>query len=99
MIPNVEGTKYSYNSTNGNAVLSPGSSVNENVIVEENCEEGYHKAVPYRFMICSNGNWNPFVSDRLCLSKCAFSTGLFTLSMTVYSETSRSVEKPNYYYE
>lgn len=69
MIPTVEGTKYSYNNSNANAILSPGSLVEENRIVEENCEEGYYKTVPYRFMICSGGNWTPFVSDKLCLSE------------------------------
>lgn len=70
MIPNSEGSVYSLNNTNQKAVLSPGTLIGQYSIVEENCQEGFYKTVPYRFMICSgSGQWEPSVNDKLCLSK------------------------------
>jgi len=52
-----------------NPPLSPGTFVDMNTAVEENCEEGYYKTTSNRIIICSgNGKWKPKV-DKLCLSK------------------------------
>lgn len=73
MIPTTEGTIYSLNDTNMYTVLSPGTKVDPFRIVDENCEAGYHKVVPDRFMLCTeNGQWKPLVSERLCLSEYTF---------------------------
>lgn len=70
MIPAIEGTKYFYKDWNQNVSLSHGTTVEQYRIVEEDCETGYYKVVPYRFMVCSeSGQWRPFVTDELCLSK------------------------------
>lgn len=70
MIPAIEGTKYFYKDWNQNVSLSYGTAVEQYRIVEEDCETGYYKVVPYRFMVCSeSGQWRPFVTDELCLSE------------------------------
>jgi len=70
VIPNIEGTKYFYKDTIQNVPLSHGSIVNNYRIVEEDCEEGYYKIVPYKLMVCSeSGEWKSVDSDILCLSK------------------------------
>lgn len=68
MVPNDEGSIYTYHNSNENNVLSPGTAVNENQIVVENCKEGYHKSAPKNHMICtSDGSWITN-SEKLCLS-------------------------------
>ncbi|XP_016661100.1 modular serine protease isoform X1 [Acyrthosiphon pisum] len=71
VIPDIEGTKYFYKDTIQNVPLSHGSIVNNYRIVEEDCEEGYYKTVPYKLMVCSEfGQWKSVDSDKLCLKKC-----------------------------
>lgn len=70
MIPTIEGTIYFFNDTNRYTVLPPGTKVDPSLIVDEDCEAGYHKVVSGRFMVCmENGQWKPLVSEKLCLSK------------------------------
>lgn len=74
MIPNTEGTVYSLLQieSDHNPILSPGTNVDPNTAVEENCEEGYYKTTSNRIILCSgNGNWKPKL-DKLCLSKYVF---------------------------
>jgi len=69
-IPAIEGTKYFYKDWNQNVSLSHATEIEQYRIVEEDCEAGYHKVVPSRFMVCSeSGQWRPFVTEELCLSK------------------------------
>jgi len=69
MIPHIEGTVYSLVHTVPIEVVPPGTYVDYNTAVEENCIEGYYKTIPDRLMICSkNGNWYPKI-DKICLSK------------------------------
>ncbi|CAH1715675.1 unnamed protein product [Aphis gossypii] len=72
VIPNTEGTVYSLIQIESDLepVLSPGTNVDPNTAVEENCEESYYKTSSNRIMIClGNGNWIPD-QDKLCLKKC-----------------------------
>ncbi|KAL4131302.1 hypothetical protein QTP88_008635 [Uroleucon formosanum] len=72
VIPNIEGTKYFYKDTILNVPLSHGSIVNNYRIVEEDCEEGYYKTVPYKLMVCSeSGQWKSLDSNTLCLKNCS----------------------------
>lgn len=68
VIPNTEGSIYSI--LNTKQILSPGSLVNQNQIINEDCKPGYLKVDNYRYMICKeNGQWDPHIPDKLCLSK------------------------------
>ncbi|XP_025198052.1 modular serine protease-like isoform X2 [Melanaphis sacchari] len=72
VIPNVEGTVYSLFQVESDQypILSPGTYVNLNTTVEENCNEGYYKTTSNRIIICSgNGKWKP-TFDKLCLKRC-----------------------------
>jgi len=70
LIPAIEGTKYFYKDSNQNVSLPYGTEIEQYRIIEEDCEAGYYKVVPYRFMVCSDfGLWRPFVTKELCLSK------------------------------
>lgn len=52
------------------SILSPGAKVNLNTMIKETCEVGYHQVDHNRIMECqNNGRWEPFISNRLCLSK------------------------------
>ncbi|XP_060836736.1 modular serine protease-like isoform X2 [Rhopalosiphum padi] len=71
VIPNTEGTKHFYKDSIENVPVSNGAVVDPYRIVEVDCEEGYYKIIPYKFMVCSeSGQWKPFVSNELCLKKC-----------------------------
>ncbi|XP_029343828.1 modular serine protease isoform X3 [Acyrthosiphon pisum] len=68
-IPAIEGTKYFYKDRNQNFSLSHATEIEQYRIIEEDCEAGYYKVVPYRFMVCSeSGQWRPFVTEELCLT-------------------------------
>ncbi|XP_029343825.1 modular serine protease isoform X2 [Acyrthosiphon pisum] len=70
-IPAIEGTKYYYKDSNQNISLPYGTEIEQYRIIEEDCEAGYYKVVPYRFMVCSDfGLWRPFVTKELCLKMC-----------------------------
>lgn len=72
VIPAADGNVYSSNDSNRNAVLSPGTRVAQYHIVEQSCEKEYYKAGPNRYFICTEtGQWQPDISDKLCLSKYA----------------------------
>jgi len=74
VIPNIEGTVYSLyqNELDHNPILSPGTYVDLNTAVEENCNEGYFKTNPKSIKFCyKNGNLIPN-QDKLCLSKYVF---------------------------
>lgn len=71
MIQNTEGSIYSYkySYTDRNDALLPGTKVEQSKLVYEHCEEGYYKVETYRFKLCAEtGNWEPPISDTLCLS-------------------------------
>lgn len=70
-LPTIEGTKYFYKDWNQNVSLSHATEIEQYRIVEEDCEAGFYKVVPYRFMVCSeSGQWRPFVNEELCLKMC-----------------------------
>lgn len=70
MIPTIEGTKYFNKNGKQNVSLPHGTAVEQYTIVEEDCEDRYYKVIPERFMVCSeSGQWRPFVTEELCLSK------------------------------
>lgn len=69
IVPTQEGSLYHFNQDH-ESVLTPGSVVDQYRIVVETCKPGYYKAYPDRSMICSaTGKWEPYYSDKLCLSK------------------------------
>lgn len=69
VIPNMEGSIYSYLSTK--QIIPPGSEVIQGHTINEDCTPGYFKIDRYRYMICEkNGKWDPDIPDKLCLSKC-----------------------------
>ncbi|XP_026811097.1 modular serine protease-like [Rhopalosiphum maidis] len=71
VIPNIEGTEHFFKDSIQNIPVSNGAVVDPYRIVEVECEEGYYKTIPYKFMVCSeSGQWKPFVSNKFCLKKC-----------------------------
>lgn len=68
ILPYKDGTIYSI--LNTKQLLYPGYNVNQNELVNEDCETGYHKVDRLRIMKCiENGQWETYVNDKLCLSK------------------------------
>lgn len=68
VIPNTEGSIYSIYKTK--QLLNPGSFVNQNQVVNEDCETEYHKVDGLRIMRCvENGQWEPYFVGKSCLSK------------------------------
>lgn len=62
--------------------LSPGDVVDRFTVVEENCEEEYHKVVHYNVWMCLDNGWKSTYSGKLCLSKC--SAEKYTTSVALY---------------
>lgn len=91
VIPVADGSVYSSNDSNRNAVLSPGTRVAQYQIVEQSCKKEYYKDGSDRYFICTaTGQWQPDISDKLCLSKY---TVILIVSDTIrrLSELSRTI--------
>ncbi|XP_060869935.1 uncharacterized protein LOC132944543 isoform X2 [Metopolophium dirhodum] len=68
VLPTVEGVVHSYKGFH--SILSPGTLINPNTTVIENCEVGYNKTHPNGFRVCQRyGIWKTD-SDKLCLKMC-----------------------------
>lgn len=80
VIPNIKGSIFSNLITSRK--LSPGSFVNQNQLVNEECDAGYFKVDSVRYMRCTqNGQWETNTSGKLCLSKYCFSFILSSIKM------------------
>jgi len=67
VLPNIEGVVYYYEDSN--KILSPGTLINDNTTVIENCEVGFHKVYSNGSRFCrGNKKWISNY-DKLCLSK------------------------------
>lgn len=71
MIPDNEGSIYfAENFARQEVVLKHGTKVDQYRLIEEYCAKGYHQTDHNRILMCKKtGQWEPNLTDKLCLSK------------------------------